>query len=165
VADPKPHTHAADPKPSAAVHHRPSTIVPPPTHRRAVCNTAPGAPPSTGVGGGDSMSVLDLMELWGTLSLTMHCPDIAAVQILFIITDEVHDALLEHAVTGSRQAPCPRTSYSTSIWSGSGCMAHAKGFATGQRCVELLWSHGVVWDGGIWWVIGEIDVETDVLDI
>jgi hypothetical protein len=117
-------THlVVDRNPSTAAHPGPSAIVPPPTHRCAAHTVAPGAPPSTGVGSGDSTSVSDLPEVWSALSSMMHCPTAAALEIHFVVTNEVCDALPKHAVAGSHQASCPRTSYSTSIWSGSGCMA------------------------------------------
>jgi hypothetical protein len=94
----------------------------------------------------------------------MRRPDTTAPKILFAIADEVCVALPENAVARSRQALCPQTSYSTLIRSGSSCMAARRRLRRRVEARGTAGSRGAEWHGGIWRVVGEIDVEIDVLD-
>jgi hypothetical protein len=166
-------THSTvDCNPSAVAHPGPSAVVPPPTHRREARTTAPGAPPSTGVDsgnstgvdGGDSTLVSDLPEVWCALSSTMPCPTVVAMEILFVVTMKSvppSPGTLSPDPTKPRapEPPIrPRSGPVLVVW------RHVEGFIAGQRHVELRWARGAEWHSGIWRVIGEIDVETDVLD-
>jgi hypothetical protein len=170
-------THlTVDRNPSATAHPGPSAVVPPHTHRRAAHTAAPGAPPSTwvdsgnsmGVSSGDSTSISDLPEVWSALSSTMHCPDVAAPKMLFIVADEVHAALPERSVTGSHQASYPQTFYLTLIRSGSGCMVarqrlrcrvEAHGTAVVTQCWVARWHLAGRWWDRCWnWCSGYVEI-------